>query len=237
MAGLMLWYACCVIAVESPPTEPVTVISELVGVARSTSCSPAVVIVSESRGSAQTIMIEATMPSASSSSRNQCCRQRPAASATPEAIGLKPGRTRRFLHASSVRGATSVSVVVALLIRSLPPTVVALLENILHHSTYQPAVPCFCALLAARQRSCVWLPVMSCRMLAPSADLPDSSYTTRHRRPPARGGPHRRSLQAAAGHPPGVALLYTRLHRRHDRRVSRRATPGGWPAWPSHGLK
>src|SRR5579885_1672877 len=162
MAGLMLWYASCVIAVESPPTEPVTVISELVGVARSTSCSPAFVSVSESRGSAQTIIIEATMPSASSSSRNQCCRQRPAASATPEAIGLKPGRTRRFLHASSVRGATSVSVVVALLIRSLPPTVVALLENILHHSTYQPAVPCFCALLAARQRSCVWLPVMSC---------------------------------------------------------------------------
>src|SRR5579885_1792629 len=160
MAGLMLWYASCVIAVESPPTEPVTVISELVGVARSTWCSPAVVIVSESRGSAQTIIIEATMPSAISSSRNQCCRQRPAARATPEARSLKPGRTCRLFHAPFAPGATSV--VVALLIRSLPPTVVALLENILHHSTDQPAVPCFCALLPARQRSCVWLPVMSC---------------------------------------------------------------------------
>src|SRR5579885_505914 len=29
----------------------------------------------------------------------------------------------------------------------------------------------------------------ACHMLAPSAGLPDSSYTTRHRRPPARGGP------------------------------------------------
>src|SRR5579885_547405 len=29
----------------------------------------------------------------------------------------------------------------------------------------------------------------ACRLLAPSAGLPDSSYTTRHRRPPARGGP------------------------------------------------
>src|SRR5579885_1631675 len=161
MAGLMLWYASCVIAVESPPTEPVTVISELVGAARSTWCSPAVVIVSESRGSAQTIIIEATMPSAISSSRNQCCRQRPAARATPEARGLKPGRTCRLFHAPFAPGATSVSVVVALLIRSLPPTVVALLENILHHGTDQPAVPCFCALLPARQRSCVWLPVMS----------------------------------------------------------------------------
>ncbi len=33
--------------------------------------------------------------------------------------------------------------------------------------------------------------VMACRMLAPSAGLPDSSYTTRQRRPPARGGPTR----------------------------------------------
>ncbi len=30
---------------------------------------------------------------------------------------------------------------------------------------------------------------MACRMLAPYAGLPDSSYTTRQRRPPARGGP------------------------------------------------
>src|SRR5579883_1556706 len=31
--------------------------------------------------------------------------------------------------------------------------------------------------------------LIACRMLAPSAGLPDSSYTTRYRRPPARGGP------------------------------------------------
>ena len=30
---------------------------------------------------------------------------------------------------------------------------------------------------------------MACRMLAPYAGLPDSSYTTRQRRPPARGSP------------------------------------------------
>src|SRR5579884_544047 len=52
-------------------------------------------------------------------------------------------------------------------------------------------------------------------------------------RPPARGSP--RSVNGCqrereAGHPPGVALLYTLLHRRHDLIVYSRATPGGWPA-------
>ncbi len=95
-------------------------------------------------------------------------------------------------------------------------------------------------------------------------------------RPPARGGP---TIDEAAGHPPGVALLYTlrslRQRRRgvgkrgvysratpigvnlrppqatrqgwpYYRRTCRRAcgaaaysraTPGGWPAARSHGLK
>src|SRR5579885_1224785 len=41
----------------------------------------------------------------------------------------------------------------------------------------------------------------------------------------------------SAGHPQGVALRETRLHRRHERIVYRSATPCGWPAWRSHGLQ
>src|SRR5579884_2931889 len=43
-------------------------------------------------------------------------------------------------------------------------------------------------------------------------------------------GVHLSPCERQAGHPQGVALLYTGLHRRHERRVSRRATPCGWPA-------
>src|SRR5579883_1148778 len=42
---------------------------------------------------------------------------------------------------------------------------------------------------AALRMTCPGHFFMACHMLAPSAGLPDSSYTTRHRRPPARGGP------------------------------------------------
>jgi len=74
-------------------------------------------------------------------------------------------------------------------------------------------------------------------------------------RPPARGGPQKRSLQAAPGHPQGVALLYATVYRaiypkynlgqasrqgwpysprllsrQHEPPVYSRATSCGWPA-------
>src|SRR5579884_535305 len=61
-------------------------------------------------------------------------------------------------------------------------------------------------------------------------------------RPPVRDGPLRRQLQAAAGHPQGVALLETRRSWSLWSRVYSRAIPCGWPAgrlvglWPAERL-
>jgi hypothetical protein len=82
-----------------------------------------------------------------------------------------------------------------------------------------------------------------------SAGHPSPGPVATFRRPPARGGPTIHDCfpggtsrpyivgPPLAGGLRGVALRETRLHRRHERIVYSRATPCGWPAWRSHGLK